>query len=130
MSKSKIVGMMVLIVFAMGILLAGEAAAGEKGKYLLLWEVDQTRTPVSPKERVTGWNASIAMVKEDIKKGITKDWGAFVGELNGYVIVEGTEVEIHTQMTRYSPFVRMKVHPILSLSQLDEVMKNFEQMIK
>jgi hypothetical protein len=32
MSKSRIVGMMALIVFAMGILLAGEAVAGEKFK--------------------------------------------------------------------------------------------------
>ena len=32
MSKSKIVGIMSLIVFAMGIVLAGDAVAGEKGK--------------------------------------------------------------------------------------------------
>ena len=32
MSKSKIVGMMALIIFAMGILLVGDAVAGEKFK--------------------------------------------------------------------------------------------------
>jgi hypothetical protein len=37
MSKSKIVGMMALIAFAMGILLAGDALAGEKFKGRTVW---------------------------------------------------------------------------------------------
>jgi hypothetical protein len=45
------------------------------------------------------------MVKQDIKKGITKDWGAFVGEMNGYSVLEGTELEILSQVQQYTPFV-------------------------
>ena len=45
------------------------------GKYLMLWEVDTTRLPVNPKERGAGWNALMQMVKQDMKKGTTKDWG-------------------------------------------------------
>ena len=75
-------------------------------KYLLLWEIDTTKVPVSPKERGAGWKALMEMVKQDIKKGITKDWGAFVGELNGYSVDEGTEVEIGNVATT--------VHPICS----------------
>jgi len=33
------------------------------GKYLLLWEMDQTRIPIDPKERGTGWKALMDMVK-------------------------------------------------------------------
>ena len=56
------------------------------GKYLLLWEIDRTRLPVSPEERGIGWNMLLEMIKQDMKKGITKDWGAFVGELYGYAV--------------------------------------------
>jgi len=48
------------------------------GKYLLLWEVDRARIPIDPKERGAGWSLLMAMVRQDIEKGISKDWGAFV----------------------------------------------------
>ena len=93
------------------------------GKYLLLWEIDTTKIPVSPKERGAGWNVLMEMVKQDIKKGLNKDWGTFVGEINGYAVMEGTEVEVMNALQQYSPFVHFKVHPIGSVSQVDEVIK-------
>ena len=93
------------------------------GKYLLLWEIDETKIPVSPKERGAGWSALLQIVKQDIKKGMTKDWGAFVGEINGYSVAEGTEVEIGNMLQQFAPFVRFKVHPIASVSQVEEVIK-------
>ena len=63
------------------------------------------------------------MVKQDIKKGITKDWGVFAGEHNGYSVVEGTEVEIMNQVQQYTPFVCFKVHPIASVAQVEEMIK-------
>jgi len=92
-------------------------------KYLLLWEIDTTRVPVSPKERGAGWKTLMEVVKQDMKKGMTKDWGAFVGEINGYSVAEGTEVEIGNMLQQFAPFVRFKVHPIASVSQVEEVIK-------
>jgi hypothetical protein len=93
------------------------------GKYLMLWEIDTTKIPVSPKERGGGWNLLMGMVKQDIKKGLNKDWGAFVGEINGYAVLEGTEVEIMNALQQYVPFVHFKVHPVASVSQVDEMIK-------
>jgi hypothetical protein len=93
------------------------------GKYLMLWEIDTTKIPMSPKERGAGWNALMEMVKQDIKKGINKDWGAIVGEINGYAVMEGTEVEIMNALQQYVPFVHFKTHPIASVSQVDEMIK-------
>ncbi len=93
------------------------------GKYLMLWEIDTTKIPMSPKERGAGWNALMEMVKQDIKKGLNKDWGAFVGEINGYAVIEGTEVEVMNTLQQYVPFVHFKVHPVASVSQVDEMIK-------
>jgi len=93
------------------------------GKYLLLWEIDATKIPVSPKERGAGWKVLMEMVKQDIKRGFTKDWGAFVGELSGYAVDEGTEVEVMNALQQYTPFVHFKVHPIASVTQVDEMIK-------
>jgi len=92
-------------------------------KYLVLWEIDTTKIPVSPKERGAGWSAQIEMIKQDMKKGLLKDWGAFVGELRGYAINEGSELEVLNATQQYSPFVHFKVHPIASITQIDEMLK-------
>ncbi len=92
-------------------------------KYLLLWEVDTTRVPEDPKERGAGWSVLIAMTKQDLQKGIMKDWGAFVGEINGYVVAEGSEIEIGKMIQQYIPFVTFKTRAVGSVSQVDEIVK-------
>jgi len=94
------------------------------GKFLSLWEVDPSRVPVSPQERAAGWSALVNMVKEDMKKGLIKDWGAFVGEINGYAVAEGTEVEIGKMNVQYAPFVHFKTYPIASLRDVEQVIKS------
>jgi len=93
------------------------------GKYLVLWEVDQARVPIGPQERGAGWGALIDMVKEDLKKGMLKDWGAFVGEINGYSVYEGTEVEVGNALQQYVPWVHFKVHAIASVDQVSEIVE-------
>ena len=93
------------------------------GRYLLLWEVDRARIPTDPKERGAGWGLLMAMVRQDKEKGISKDWGAFVGETNGYAVAEGTEVEVLNMTAQYGPYVAFKVHPIASESQVNEMIR-------
>jgi hypothetical protein len=93
------------------------------GKYLVLWEVDQTKIPIDPKERAGGWSLLMAMIRQDIEKGITKEWGAFVGETTGYAIHEGTELEVMNALAQYVPFCSFKVHPVATESQVNEMIK-------
>lgn len=93
------------------------------GKYLYLWEIDRTKIPMDPKERGVGFSMLLEMVKQDLKKGITKDWGVFPGEFSGYSVVEGTEVEIMNQVQQYTPFVYFKVYPIASVTQTEQMIK-------
>ena len=65
----------------------------------------------------------MAMVRQDIEKGITKDWGAFVGETKGYAVNEGTELEVMKALQQYVPFCIFKVHPISTESQVNEMIK-------
>ena len=94
------------------------------GRYLSLWEIDESKIPVDPKERGGGWSLFMAMVKESLEKGVTKDWGAFVGETSGYSILEGTEVEVGSYLQKFVPFVSFKLFPIASVSQVEEVIKS------
>lgn len=96
-------------------------------KYLMLWEVDPSRAPIDPKERGAAYGMLLGMVEGDQKKGLMKDWGSFVGELNGYSVVEGTEVEIGNMVQQYVPFVTFTTHPIASLGQVKDVITALQQ---
>lgn len=91
------------------------------GKYLLLWDIDESRIPVDPKERGTGWKALMDMVKKDMSDGLMKDWGGFIGETSGYTIFEGTELELSTRLQQYVPYVRFEVHPVGSVDHTDQM---------
>jgi len=93
------------------------------GRYLVLWEIDKAHVPADPKQRAAGWAFLMEMVKKDIEKGIIKEWGSFVGEMRGFDIVEGTEVEVGKMIQQYVPFVNVEIHPIASVSHVEEVIK-------
>ena len=90
-------------------------------KFLTLWEVDTNRVPVDPKERITHWTMLLNLVKDDLKSG--GDWGEFAGGGRGYAISEGTEQEIYMSLSRYVPYIKFEVHPIISINQIEEMMK-------
>ncbi len=97
------------------------------GKVLLLWEMDTTRLPVDPKERITAWTTLVNMIKDDLKSGGLKEWGMFTAEMAGYAIREGTDEEIAIATGRYTPYVEFKAYSILSVSQTEEVIKALSQ---
>ncbi len=93
-------------------------------KHLILWSMNEAKTPDDAKERGTGYRVLTAMVKQDIEKGFIKDYGAFPGEGRGYCVVEGTYLEIMKMTEQYAPFVRFEVHPAASLDEVDELIKH------
>jgi hypothetical protein len=94
------------------------------GKHLILWSLNEAKIPVDPKERGSGYELLTAMVKQDIEKGIIKDYGTFPGEGKGYVVAEGTYLEIMKMAEQYVPYVQFEVHPAASLSEVDELIKH------
>jgi hypothetical protein len=87
------------------------------------WEIDQTKIPVDPKERKDAWSLLTAVVRQDIEKGIVKDWGAFVGETKGYSINKGTELEVMNTLQQFMPYCTFTVHPIAAEGQANEMIK-------
>ena len=93
------------------------------GKYLITWQIDQTRVPLDPKQRGEGWGFLLSMVKKDIEKKLTIEWGAFIGEASGYTIMEGSELEVMNALQQYVPYCTFQSHPVASVSQVEEMIK-------
>ena len=96
-------------------------------KYFMTWEIDVNKVPISREDRAAAWTPMIEMVKEGIKEGRIKEWGVFVGEMSGYSIAEGTEVEIGTFNQQWVPFVNFKVQPVATISDLEEIISNLSK---
>ncbi len=86
-------------------------------KYLVLWELDSSRTPEDPKAKKTQWLRFDAVVAKQLKEGVIKDWGLFAGEACGYVIFEGSAVKLHTFLSMWSPFVRFKAREAMTIHE-------------
>ena len=91
-------------------------------KYLLLWELTKNLVPIDPKERSTGWGTLLAMVKKDLAEGLMKDWGAFPGENRGYLIVEGSQLDVLKMTQQYMPFVQFKIHPVSAVGEIETLL--------
>lgn len=92
-------------------------------RYLLFWEMDNTRTPTDPKERGSQWQKLLGTTKEDLEKGLMKDWGATPGESRGYCIAEGSEAEISLMTQKYIPYVRFKTYPVMDVHQTESILR-------
>jgi hypothetical protein len=93
------------------------------GRYLILWEADESKIPLDAKERQAGWLMALEMTREDMKAGLVKDYGVFLGQANGFDIAEGTEEEITNMAIKYMPFFRFKMIPIASIDQVEAAIK-------
>ena len=90
-------------------------------KYLVTWEIDTSKVPISREERAAAWGPMIAMVKQGIEEGRIKEWGAFVGEMRGYSVAEGSEVEMGVFNQQWVPFVNFEVHPVATVDEMEEI---------
>jgi len=96
-------------------------------KYLVLFELDNSKVPIDPKERGESWGAMLDMVKQDIKDGVILDWGTFLGENRGYIICQASERELEKYLQQYVPFIIPKVYRIMSVEQIAELAKSLTE---
>ncbi|HEY41027.1 MAG TPA: hypothetical protein G4O18_04110 [Dehalococcoidia bacterium] len=93
-------------------------------KYLILWELDQSRIPENPKERGVTFTMMVDLIKEDIRANIHTDWGAYIAGGKGYAVSEGDELELAKLMQRFVPFVKFEIHQVMTIDQVGELAKS------
>lgn len=65
----------------------------------------------------------LEMVKAGMKSHKITDWGAYGDLRTGYMIIEGTQEEIMTELLKYTPFVLFDVKPVVNVDQTIEAVK-------
>jgi hypothetical protein len=89
----------------------------------MLWELDRTKIPADPKERAAAWTTLTNLVRQDLSEGRSESWGAFVGEMKGYCLVEGEEIDVLKMVQQYTPYVYFQPHPVATIDTIETMLK-------
>jgi len=92
-------------------------------KYLVLWKVEEDKLPADPTEKKKMLLEAVAMVKQQLKEGLVKDWGQCIGESGGYNIVEAKPEEMHSLNASWMPLVKYTVRPVLTIAEAEKAYK-------
>ena len=92
------------------------------GRYLCLWEIHHTAIPTS-NEGWAQWEDMLGWLKEQMEGGFFKDWGQFIGELRGYAVIEGSEMDVSRMAQRLIGVCSFHIHPIASVDQVGEMVR-------
>jgi hypothetical protein len=92
------------------------------GRYLCLWEIHRAAIPTTGEEW-TEWERLLGWVNDEMQTGFLKDWGQFIGELNGYTVVEGTDADVSRMAQQLISVCSFKIHPIASVGQVAEMVR-------
>ena len=92
-------------------------------RYMVLYEVDTSRTPEDPKAKKAQLLGFDELVVKNLKEGVIKDFGIFAGERNGYIIFEGSGVDLYALTTMWVPFVKFTAREIITVDEANKANK-------
>jgi hypothetical protein len=92
------------------------------GLYHCLWHIHHTAVPIND-DGWARWQDLLGWVREQMQNGFVKDWGEFVGELNGYAVVEGSEFDLASMAQRFITVCSFEMHPIASVDTVGEMIR-------
>lgn len=96
-------------------------------KYMVLWEIDTSRTPEDQKAKKEQYIGFGDMIDKQLKQGIFKDWGVFAGEISGYVIFEGSAEDLHSFTFQWVPFTRFDCREVLTIDQANKITESLPE---
>ncbi len=93
-------------------------------KFINLWEIDSSKMPHDPKEIAALRWKQVEMTKKMLDEGQISDWGIYAGGGAGYAISEGTAMDSLRNTMQFSPYITIRIYPVLSVDEVAEVMKS------
>jgi hypothetical protein len=97
----------------------------KKMKFLVDWQVDQTKYPANQEEAGELLLSQLEDVKAALKAGSLKDWAGYVTGEGGYMVSEAASgIELYTLLRKWSPHIQFEVsEPTISVDQAIEITK-------
>ena len=94
------------------------------GRYLVMWEADESKIPLDPEERKMSWLGAIEMERQNMKERGTVDWGCFIGTTKGYSIHEGSKEDAINSTLQFIPYFKFQIFEVVNIDELESAIKN------
>jgi hypothetical protein len=94
------------------------------GKYLVMWEADESKIPLDPEERKMSWLGAIEMERQNMKERGTVDWGCFIGTTKGFSIHEGSKEDVIQSTLPFIPYFKFQIFEVVNIDELENAIKN------
>lgn len=98
-------------------------------KYLNIWEMDTSKMPTDPNERMMLIKKMSDMTKQWLKERPGSQWGMSLDGSHGFALSSGTGTwqDIAKSTMSFAPYVKSKVFQVISIEESDEVLKSMMQ---
>lgn len=95
-------------------------------RYMNLWEIDDSKVPTDPKERLALLMKMTEMTKQTLKEHPGTEWGIFLGENKGFSVSSSNATWQDMQKTTqtFAPYVKSEVCQVLSIEEAEQVLKS------
>ena len=95
--------------------------------YLILWESNPSAYPSDPDERMKIYMSHVEKVKKELESGDLLMWGINVAGGSGFSITKDDPKQSFANSMLYSPYIKAEVKPMLTLSEMMEVMQGMQK---
>ena len=92
-------------------------------KYLILWEMDNSKWPADPEEQKSLIMKQIEMTKQGLVHSQLTDWGIFPGSNGGFAISEGDAATVMLGCQQFAPYCIFDVQTVLSIDEVEQAVK-------
>ncbi len=93
-------------------------------KLFNLWEMDMSRMPTDPNERMAILRKLMEITKQYLKENPGSEWGAFIGENKGYSMGAKSWQNLTKITQMLAPYVRCKIYQAISVDEVEELFKS------
>jgi hypothetical protein len=94
---------------------------------LITWEMDRSKAPADPAERMKLTMTHCEMVKKSLDSGKMKMWGINPGGNHGFALTDEDEKDILARSAQYIPHVKFRVESMLSIDEVIATLKAMQQ---
>jgi len=98
---------------------------------LLIWEVETGFLPEDRVERFKIQWKLLEEAKKDLTNGVNTAWGMSpAGGVSGYALTKLTGDNLFKALSKYAPYIRFEVMPVISVDEAISSMKEMQKQMK
>ena len=98
-------------------------------RYLSIWEMDRSKVPADPKERMAFLKKMLEMTKQALKDNPGSQWGISISGTEGFALSPARRKwqDAAKGAWTFAPFIKGKILQVMSAEEAEDVLNSMTQ---